>query len=70
MGCAWSSTAARSAVASTAINGHLENVGEFVKVPNAYRGPVPPGWIVYEGGYPLPKPEKPDEEPAPTPPPE
>jgi hypothetical protein len=41
---------------SGGVEGDLKNVGEFVKVPNAYRGPVPPGWVVYEGGYPLPVP--------------
>ena len=38
----------------------LENVGSYTSVPAGWKGPVPPGWAVYESD--------PDEEPTPTPP--
>ncbi len=36
----------------------LENVGTLTKIPTNWKGPVPPGWYVYEGDAVVPPPEK------------
>ena len=46
----------------------LENVGTYTAVPSNWTGPVPPGWVVYEGP-PKPPELEVDEGATPSPPP-
>ncbi len=43
---------------SGGVEGRLENVGTWTKIPENWKGPVPPGWYVYEGDAVVPPPKK------------